>query len=90
MSVVIVVRNFNHRQKCLLSDTMITQRSVTRVTGIEELPGSHRDHTLSWVRFLVVSLKSSAWVQWQNFQQTTIHSPRISPSELFRLSQPKR
>jgi hypothetical protein len=45
VSVVIVIRNFNHRQKCLLSDTMTTQRSV--VTGIQQLPGSYREHTLS-------------------------------------------
>lgn len=57
---IVIVRNFNHRLKCLLSDTTTMQRSVTTVTGIEELPGSYRDHTLSSVRFLVVSMKSSA------------------------------
>jgi hypothetical protein len=62
MLVVIVVRNFNHSQKCLLWDTTTTE------IGKDSVPYSGVTRFLPRPQtILVVSLKCSASVQGQNF-----------------------
>ena len=51
--------------------------------GGGRLSASNRNQKLSWVRLLVVSLKSSAWVEWQNFKAG---HDRLLPHFSFRVT----